>query len=149
MTSAKKNKLTETTEKVGKALARSTFKAESAGKVAQKRVEDLVGKVSKRAHEAMDAVHKFTSEPEKSAGTKKESLPFKVSKGLTIPEQFGFTAGTIHDYLDKNGLVPTTRLINAIMQKKNSKANVLAAIGWLAREDKLQFSKDGEMVSLK
>ena len=63
MTAPKKNKLTETTEKVGKALARSSFKAESAGKKAQKRVEDLVGKVSKRAHEAMDAVNKFAGSP--------------------------------------------------------------------------------------
>lgn len=148
MTAAKKNKLTETTEKVGKALARSTFKAESAGKVAQKKVEDLVGKVSKRAHEAMDAVNKLTG-AEKETVKKKAPLPFQAKKGLTIPEQIGFTAGTIHDYLDKNGLVPTTRLINAIMQKKNSNAYVLAAMGWLAREDKLQFSEDGVMVSLK
>ena len=149
MTAAKKNKLSETTEKVGKALARSTFKAESAGKVAQKKVEDLVGKVSQRAHEAMDAVNKLTHPDNKVTDTKKTPLPFKAAKGLTIPEQFGFTAGLIHTYLDQNGLVPTTRLINAIMQKKNSKANVLAAMGWLAREDKLKFSKDGEMISLK
>ncbi|MBU0681136.1 MAG: winged helix-turn-helix domain-containing protein [Proteobacteria bacterium] len=148
MTSVKKNKLTETTEKVGKALARSTFKAESAGKLAQKKVEDLVGKVSKRAHEAMDAVTKLKGS-EKKDQEKHVSPPFKANKGLTIPDQFGFIAGNIHDYLDKNGMVPTNRLINAIMQKKNSKANVLAAIGWLARENKLQFSKDGEMISLK
>ncbi len=148
MTSAKKNKLTETTEKVGKALARSTFKTETAGKVAQKKVKDLVGKVSKRAHDAIDAVSKLTA-AEKDIVSTKTPLPFKTATGLTIPQQIGFTAGAIHDYLDKNGLVPTTRLINAIMQKKNSRANVLAAIGWLAREDKLQFSNDGEMVSLK
>ncbi|MEN8257438.1 MAG: winged helix-turn-helix domain-containing protein [Thermodesulfobacteriota bacterium] len=145
---AKKTKLTKTTEKVGKALARSTFKAESAGKVAQKKVEDLVGKVSKRAHEAMDAVNKMKA-PKKTPEGKKTAPPFKAAKKLTIIDQFGLTAGEIHKYLKKNGLVPTTRLINAIMQKKNSKANVLAAIGWLAKEDKLQFSKDGEMVSLK
>lgn len=148
MTSAKKNKLTETTERVGKALARSSFRAESAGKKAQKRVEDLVGKVSKRAHEAMDSVHKYTDTDVQKNETKK-APPFKASQGLTVPEQFGFTAGAIYTYLDKNGLVPTNRLVNAIMQQKNSKANVLAAIGWLAREDKLQFSKSGDMVSLK
>ena len=149
MTAAKKNKLTKTTEKVGKALARSTFKAETAGKVAQKKVEDLVGKVSKRAQEAMGAVNKITGTESATPADKKKQPPFKANKGLSIPDQFGYTAGTIHDYLDKNGLVPTNRLINAIMQKRNSKANVLAAIGWLAREDKLHFSKNGEMVSLK
>ncbi len=148
MTSAKKNKLTETSEKVGKALARSTFKAGSAGKVAQKKVEDLVCKVSKKAHEAFDAVNKLKA-PKKAVETKKAAPPFKASKKLTIPEQFGVTAGVIHDYLKKNDSVTTTRLINAIMQKKNSRANVLAAIGWLASEDKIQFSKDGETVSLK
>lgn len=148
MTAAKKNKLTKTTEKVGKALARSTFKAESASKMAQEKIEDLVGKVSKRAHEAMDSVNKFTGTEKKNA-QRKATSPFKADRGLTILEQFGFTAGHIYEYLDKNGLVPTSRLVNAIMRKKNSKANVLAAIGWLAREDKLQFSKDGEMVSLK
>ena len=148
MTSAKKNKLTETSEKVGKALARSTFKAESAGKVAQKKVEDLMSKVSKRAHEAMDAVNKLKAPP-KTTEEKKTAPPFKATKKLSIPEQFGVTAGVIHEYLKKNGDVPTTRLINAIMQKKNSRANVLAAIGWLASEDKLEFSKDGETVSLK
>lgn len=148
MTPAKKTKLTETTEKVGKALARTKFKAESAGKMAHKKAEELMGEVSKRAHEAMAAVGKITA-PEKNTENKKTPLPFKAKKGLTIPEQFGFLAGDIVNYLSKNGQVPTTRLINAIMQQKNSRANVLAAIGWLAKEDKLQFSKDGEMVSLK
>lgn len=148
MTSAKKNKLTETSEKVGKALARSTFKAESAGKRAQKKVEDLVGRVSKRAHEAMDAVGKLTGAETKET-TPTSPSPFKAGPGLTITEQFGFIAGDIHTYLDKNGMVPTSRLINAIMQRKNSRANVLAAVGWLAREGKLNFSSDGEMVSLK
>jgi len=148
MTSTKKSKLTETTEKVGKALARSTFKAESAGKVAQKKVGDLVGRASKRTHEAMDAVAGLKGSG-KSPENKKAPLTFKATKGLTIPEQFGLIAGDIYDYLEQNGLVPTSRVINASMHKKQSKANVLAAIGWLAREDKLQFSEDGSMVSLK
>ncbi len=120
--------------------------------MAQKKVEELLekvsGNVSKRTHGAIDAVNKITG-PVKGADNNKTAITFKAGKGLTIPEQFGYTAGEIHTYLDQNGLVPTSRLINAIMQKKNSKANVLAAIGWLAREDKLQFSKDGEMVSLR
>lgn len=148
MTSAKKNKLTKTTEKVGKALARSTFKAESAGKVAKKKGKELLGKVFKWFDDAIDSV----MEPKGSKPDiekKKEPLPFKAGKGMTIPEQFSHTADAITTYLDKNGTVATTRLINAIMQKKNTKANVLAAIDWLTKEDKLQFSEDGKMVSLK
>ena len=148
MTSKKKNKLTETTERVGKALARSSFQVETVGRRAQKRVEDLVGKVSRRTHDTMEKADTFTA-AEKAPDTTKASPPFTADTGLSIPEQFGLIAGAIHTYLDKNGLVPTSRLINAVMQQKNSRANVLAAIGWLAREDKLQFSADGDMISLK
>ncbi len=148
MTSEKKNKLTETTERVGKALARSSFKAETVGRRAQKRVEDLVGKVSRRGHRTMAETDKPAA-AEKLPEATKATPPFTAGPGLSIPEQFGFIAGAIHTYLDKNGHVPTSRLINALMRQKNSRANVLAAIGWLAREDKLQFSEDGAMVALK
>ncbi len=148
MTSAKKNNLTKTTEKVGKALARSTFKAESAGKVAQKKVKELLGKVFNWFDDTMDAVNEAKgSKPD--IKNKKEPLPSKHDKEKLTTEQFSHTADAINTYLDKNGMVATTRLINAIMHKKNSKANVLAAIDWLTNEDKLQFSEDGERVSLK
>ncbi len=148
MTSPKKSKLNETTEKVGKAVARSTFKAESAGRVAHKKAEKLATTVSKQAQGAMERVSIFNGAGN-AAEDKTTPLPFKAGPGLTIPEQFGLIAGDIYHYLGEKGLTPTSRVVGAMLQRQQSQANVLAAMGWLAREDKIEFSSDGNMVALK
>ncbi len=148
MTSPKKSKLNETTEKVGKAVARSTFKAEAAGRVAHKKAGELATRVSKQAQGAMERVSKLKGSG-KDTEDKKSPLPFKAGPGLTIPEQFGLIAGEIYHYLGEKGLTPTSRVVGAMLQRQQSQANVLAAMGWLAREDKIEFSSDGNMVALK
>ena len=141
---AKKSKLTETTEKVGKALARSSFKAESAGKKAKKKVEDIVGKVSRRSQQTATRPKTGQSNSKKSSA----KALFKPGSGLSCSEQIGLAAGDIFHYLRDNGQLPADKVVNAMMRRKNSQAICLAAIGWLAREDKISFSEDGEQLSL-
>ena len=86
---------------------------------------------------------------EKTTKKGKTISPFKQRPDLTIREQIGFAAGDIYAYLSINGKVSITKLVNAIMRKKNSQPTVYAAIGWLSREDKLNFSDNCEEVELK
>lgn len=60
----------------------------------------------------------------------------------------GDAAGKIWDYLDKNGATSVTKVTNETGLSRNE---VQRAIGWLAKEDKLDFEMEGrtELLSLK
>lgn len=139
-----KKTIKETSQKIGQAIARSTHKIESAGKKAQSTVEDAMDSVSRKAKDLMNNISH--QQPE---DTSAPSCPFRINKGSSLEGQIGETAGAIYEYLSKNKTVPTSRLINAVMRQKHTKANVHAALGWLMREAKLEFNDDGSEVSLR
>ena len=141
----KKSTLKEKSEKVGKALARSTFKAESAGRTARKKVEDIVGKVSQKTQKTVDKITHIKPGRKKATGKKL----FAPSGSLSVVEQVGLTAGDIYHYLQGNGKVPVEKVVNAMKRRKNTQAIAAAALGWLAREDKIVFDKDGAQVWLR
>lgn len=60
----------------------------------------------------------------------------------------GASAGKIWEYLDKNGIASVSKITNATKLKTNEAQR---AIGWLAKEGKLNFEMDGrtELLSLK
>lgn len=120
----KEDKLTQASKEIGKALARSSFQAEKTGKRIKQKVKDTVSHL----------------------GT---SSPFNEKGDLGLIAGIGFLAGEIFKYLEKKGETATEKLIKAMMAKKNSRAIVLCAIGWLAREDKIDFSPDGGEIWLK
>ena len=59
-----------------------------------------------------------------------------------IKQEIGKTAGEVWKYLGKNTRIPITDLPNKV--NKNPE-NVHQALGWLAREDKVQFTREGRM----
>ncbi len=60
-------------------------------------------------------------------------------------EQIGQTAGEIYSYLEGNGGESTL----AKMKKKVDTGVVDYALGWLAREDKIDMWKKGASVNIK
>jgi hypothetical protein len=65
-----------------------------------------------------------------------------------MSNSIGIAAGAIWDYLDKNGATSVTKVTNETGLARNE---VQRAIGWLAKEDKLNFEMEGrtELLSLK
>ncbi|PID73171.1 MAG: hypothetical protein CSB33_05085 [Desulfobacterales bacterium] len=65
-----------------------------------------------------------------------------------MQERIGYTAGNIWDYLSQNGEATSNRLKTAL--KENDKA-ISLALGWLARENKIEFVKEGrsQLIRLK
>ncbi len=63
-------------------------------------------------------------------------------------ERIGKTAGDIWNYLNTSGPQSITKLINALDAPRDT---ILQALGWLAREDKIQIDDDSRsrVVSLK
>lgn len=57
-----------------------------------------------------------------------------------MTEQIGNTAGRIWSYLNSNGKSTVSKLADELDENERA---VLMGIGWLAREDKLAFSKQG------
>jgi hypothetical protein len=123
-TSSEDNSFTETTIKVGKALARSSFKVEDTSRRARKVAEDIVKTVSGR---------KSPSKPG----------PFQPAAGMTVEGQLGFVAGDIYQYLEERGSTPIQAVVKTMVQHGSTEAMAHAALGWLAREGKIAFSPDG------
>ena len=63
-------------------------------------------------------------------------------------ENIGSVAGTIWHYLEENSEATVTRLTREIGENERT---VLMAVGWLAREGKLDFEKrkQGTYITLK
>ncbi|MFA6499789.1 MAG: winged helix-turn-helix domain-containing protein [Desulfurivibrionaceae bacterium] len=153
---AKKNTstLNEAGKKVGKALARSSHTVEKTGQkmktAAEKFVKDAAKKAEKSVESAIGKVKKEVSEltHKKTTCTASEKdLLFKPGKGMTVEGQIGFLAGDILEYLSENGPTPVEK-ITSVMKKQGSLTLLGAALGWLAREAKITFSKDGAKVSI-
>jgi hypothetical protein len=62
--------------------------------------------------------------------------------------QIGQTAGTVWKLLSENGPMSQAKLVKAVGEPRDA---IMQALGWLAREDKLQIEDQGRtrMLSLK
>lgn len=153
---AKKNKsaLNEAGKKVGKALARSSHTVEETGQKMKKAGEKLVKDAAKRAEKTVKSaigkvkkeVNELTHKKTPCAAPGKEPL-FMPGKGMTVEGQIGFLAGDIFEYLTQNGPTPVAK-IASVMKNRGNLPLLGAALGWLAREAKIAFSKDGAKVSI-
>jgi predicted HTH transcriptional regulator len=65
-----------------------------------------------------------------------------------MSDTIGATAGKIWEYLEENGATSVTKLTKETELNRN---DVQRAIGWLAKEGKLNFEMEGrtELLSLK
>jgi hypothetical protein len=103
---------------------------------------------------------KSTNSSDTSSARRPQSKPVTLTKGrepaiatkpaLTTPsaisnDEIGRVAGQLWHLLDKGGAQNVAALKKAI----DAPADLtLAAIGWLAREDKLEFSNSGRTVKI-
>jgi vacuolar-type H+-ATPase subunit H len=149
-----KSALTEAGKKVGKALARSSHTVEETGHKMKKAAEKMVKKAAKKAEKTVESaigkvkkeVSELTHKKAPCAAPEKSPL-FKPEKGMTVEGQIGFLAGDIFEYLSENGPTPLAK-IASVMKNRGSIALLGAALGWLAREAKISFSKDGAKISV-
>lgn len=91
------------------------------------------------------AVAKTSTSKKQSTSKASSNGVAKKSQGAIGNEQIGFAAGKIWNVLSQNGESTLAAL------KKEIKAPtdlVLAGVGWLAREEKLQFTTSGRSVKL-
>ncbi|MCK9294039.1 MAG: winged helix-turn-helix domain-containing protein [Desulfobulbaceae bacterium] len=131
---AAENKLIHAGQEVGKVIARSTFQAEQTGKKIKKKVEETVSRLGSSKN---------------NKETKTVKSPFTDQGEFALVDRMGFVAGEIFEHLSQHGEMATEKLVKAIMGRKNSNAMVFCAIGWLAREGKINLSADGALISLK
>lgn len=149
-----KSTLTEAGKKVGKALARSGHTMEETGHKMKKAAEKIVKKAAKKAEKTVEsAIGKVKKEVSELTHKKAPCAPpeksplFKPEKGMTVEGQIGFLAGDIFEYLSENGPTPLAK-ITSVMKNRGGVALLGAALGWLAREAKISFSKDGTKISV-
>jgi hypothetical protein len=131
--SSAEKKLIQAGQEVGKAIARSTFKAEKTGKKIKKKVDETVSRLSSGKKEA----------------GKKIKSPFTDKGEFAVGDKIGFVAGEIYEHLSQHGEMETEKLISEIMKRKNSNPIIFCAMGWLAREGKINLSPDGALIALR
>ena len=149
-----KSALAEAGKKVGKALARSGHTVERTGQKMKKAAEKIVKNAAKKAEKTVESafgkvkkeVSELTHKKTACAAPGKDPL-FKPGKGMTVESQIGFLAGDIFEYLTQNGPTPVAK-IASVMKNRGNLSLLGAALGWLAREAKISFSKDGTKVSI-
>lgn len=69
-------------------------------------------------------------------------------KASSLPETVGMAAGTIWDYLDKNGPTTVAKLLRELTEDEKT---IQRSIGWLAQENKIMIKTidRAETISLK
>jgi hypothetical protein len=70
-----------------------------------------------------------------------------VTSNISVSE-IGKMAGEVWQFLSDQGPISIAKLVKAMDEPRD---NVMQAIGWLAREDKLKLEEDGRtrLISLK
>jgi hypothetical protein len=102
------------------------------------------------------------AKPEKPAAAVKPSTPqsdpkiakvaltksIAAAKGKSMPELVGMTAGSIWNYLDKNGPTTVAKLVRELPEDEKA---IQRSIGWLAQEGKITLKTvdRAETISLK
>jgi len=67
---------------------------------------------------------------------------------VSLVEHIGETAGVVWKTLDTKGAMSLAKLVKAVGEPRD---NVMQALGWLAREDKIKIEDEGRsrIVSLR
>ncbi|MFC1513067.1 winged helix-turn-helix domain-containing protein [Thermodesulfobacteriota bacterium] len=131
----KKDAMTETSIKVGKAIARTSVKAEKSTQ-----------KVKKMAEELLDTV---TSHQTKKSTPRPRPLALSPAAGLSVEGHLGFLAGDLYQILKADGETAVNKLVNTLKKRSHSEAMIYAGIGWLAREGQVTFTPDGKSLMLR
>ena len=140
--SKKQNTMTETGIKVGKALARTSVKAEKSTRKVKQMAEDLLDSVTG----IKIAVPKTNQTP---PPPRPYPLPLSPVAGLSVEGHLGFLAGDLYQILEADGETTTKKLVSTLKKRSHSEAMIYAAIGWLAREGRVTFTPDGKSLMLR
>ena len=138
-----KDLMTETSIKVGKALARTSVKAETSTKKVKKMAEELLDTVTAKT------TKKKSDRPQPPMAKKKGALPLSPAPGLSVEGHLGFLAGDIYHHLEAEGQTAVSKLLTALKKRQHTEAMFYAAIGWLAREGQVTFTPDGKDLTLR
>ena len=137
---------------IGQLLARSQTKLEKTGRQALKTTGKIVDSVTKKAEQTVEStvekIHEATTSGDEQS---KKTAPakFKPIKNKTINESVRFLAEDIINYLTDNGKTTMAELQMIMGKRRRNQGMVFAAIGWLAGENKVHITRDGNNISLK
>ncbi len=140
---SEKDIITETSIKVGKALARTSVQAEKSTRKVKKMAEELLESVGEKVSRK-----KNTAAAKKNASSSRE-IALAPASGLSVEGHLGFLAGDLYQSLKAKGDTPASELVNALKKRGHTEAMIYAAMGWLAREGQVTFTPDGKNLTLR
>ena len=135
----KQTAITEVGIKVGKALARTSAKADEGTQKVKNIAEELINSVA----------GKHTDSKTKKNALQPRNLPLSPAPGLSVEGHLGFLAGDIYQILKTERETAINKLISTLKKHKHSETMIYAAIGWLAREGQVTFTPNGRNLILR
>lgn len=137
---------------IGQLLARSQAKLEKTGRQAIETTEKLVNNMTKKAEETVETtvekIHEATATSDEQH-KKSQTAKFKPIKNMAINDSVRFMGEDILEYLVDNGKTPITEMQMVMEKRRRNPGMTFAAIGWLAGNDKIHITRNGETLSIK
>jgi ATP:corrinoid adenosyltransferase len=144
--------LKKTGAALGQLLARSQAKLEKTRLQAIKSTGRLVDRMTRKAEQTVEAtaekIHTATASTEEQS-RKTATARFKPVKNNAINESVRILAEDILTYLIDNGKTTTAELQMVMEKRRRNPGMIFAAIGWLAGENKVHITRDGNNISMK
>lgn len=137
---------------IGQLLARSQAKIEKTTRQAQKSTEKLVGTLAHKSEQVREAAMKniprnknHAEEPIENMSTPK----LRPIKNKPIDESIRILGKDIINYLTDNGKTTTAEMMMVMEKRRRNPAMIYGAIGWLAGENRIHITRNGENIALR
>jgi outer membrane biosynthesis protein TonB len=95
--------------------------------------QPVVAVITEAKPKKISVTSKASKTPETVVSKTAEVMPL-----IPLPERVGLTAGSIWQYLDKNGSTPVAKLVRELPEEEKI---IQRSIGWLAQEGKITLDK--------
>lgn len=146
------NRLKRAGSAFGQFLARSQAKIEKTTRQAQKSTEKLVETIAHKGGQAREAIigNPLATTPHGEEHEENMSTPrFRPIKNKPIDESIRVLGEDIINYLIDNGKTTTAEMMMVMERRRRNPAMIYGAIGWLAGENRIHITRNGQNLSLR
>ncbi len=133
---------------LGKSQARFEKVTRQAHKTTEKLVETIVTRSGQETQATMGNIPKTTNYGEEP--TEEMSTPrLRPIKNKPIEESIRILGEDIINYLIDNGKTTTAEMMMVMEKRRRNPAMIYGAIGWLAGENRIHITRNGQNLSLR
>ena len=112
-------------------------------------IDTMTQKTEQTVESTVEKIHEATAPDREKSKKNTATARFKPVQNKAINESIRIIAEDIINYLTDNGKTTTAELQMVMGKRRRNQGMIFAAIGWLAGENKVHITRDGNNISLK